>query len=103
MLIDASRFSIIFTLVSALTFEVASAQQTRRPLVVKALRPHEFALFPWDVMRLIDGPEDKVHGLASLAECNFTFAGFPPVADLDACEKLGLKAIVYPDPSLGLT
>lgn len=101
MLIDASRFSIIFTLVSALTIEMASAQQTGRPPVVKALRPHEFALFPWDVMRLIDGPEDKVHGLASLAECNFTYAGFPPAADLAACDKLGLKAIVRPDRELG--
>ena len=55
-----------------------------------------FPIFPWDQMRAIDGPEDRVHGLASLVECNFTYAGFPRVDDLPACEKLGLKAIVYP-------
>ena len=70
---------------------------------VEAFRPGRFAILPWDQMQLIDGPEDKVHGLASLAACNFTFAGFPRVADLAACEKLGLKAIVYPEDSLGLT
>ncbi len=62
-----------------------------------------FPILPWDQTRLLDGPEDRVHGLASLVECNFTYAGFPRVADLAACEKLGLRAIVYPDDSLGLT
>ncbi len=62
-----------------------------------------FSILPWDQTRLIDGPADRVRGLASLAECNFTYAGFPRVTDLAACEKLELKAIVYPDDSLGLT
>ncbi len=75
--------------------------------IAGALEKHHlarhFALLPWDQMQPINGPEDRVHGLASLVECNFTYAGFPRVADLKACEALGLKAIVYPDASLGLT
>src|SRR3954452_7914785 len=62
-----------------------------------------FPILPWDEMRAIDGPEDRVHGLASLVDCNFTYAGFPRVEDLATCEKLGLRAIVYPPGSLGLT
>jgi hypothetical protein len=62
-----------------------------------------FPILPWDEMRAIDGPEDRVHGLASLVDCNFTHAGFPHVEDLPTCEKLGLRAIVYPAGSLGLT
>ncbi|MFO0788301.1 MAG: hypothetical protein U0805_02520 [Pirellulales bacterium] len=62
-----------------------------------------FPILPWDRTRQFDGREDQVHGLASLAECNFTYGGFPQVADLPACEKMGLRAIVHPDDSLGLT
>jgi hypothetical protein len=68
--------------------------------VVKALQTKPFPILPWDQTRLLAGKEDRVHGLASLAECDFTFAGFPRVADLPACEKLGLKAIVMPSKSL---
>jgi hypothetical protein len=59
-----------------------------------------FSILPWDQTRAMDGPEDRVHGLASLVDCNFTFAGFPRAADLPACEKLGLRAIVRPSESL---
>ena len=76
------------------------AQDSARQPVIEALRTDRFAILPWDQMRSLDGPEDRVHGLASLAECNFTFAGFPRAADLPACKKLGLKAIVQPDDSL---
>jgi hypothetical protein len=62
-----------------------------------------FAILPWDQIRAIEGSEDRVHGIASLVDCNFTYAGFSRVADLAACEKLGLRAIVHPDDSLGLT
>jgi hypothetical protein len=79
------------------------AQDIAREAVIKALRTDPFAILPWDQTRLIDGPEDRVHGLASLVDCSFTYAGFPRVADLKACEKLGLKAIVFPDEALGLT
>src|SRR6476620_7662674 len=76
------------------------AQEHPEQRIVEALQPEHFAILPWDQTRLLSGPEDRVHGLASLAECNFTLAGFPRVADLPACEKLGLKAIVMPSKSL---
>jgi hypothetical protein len=79
------------------------AQDNTGQPVIEALRGNQFAILPWDQMRRIDGPADRVHGLASLVDCNFTYAGFPRVADLKACEKLGLKAIVFPDEALGLT
>src|SRR5689334_18830493 len=77
--------------------------QRRNSEDVEALRAESFAILPWDQMRALGGASDKVHGLASLRECNFTYAGFPRVEDLPACERLGLRAIVYPDDSLGLT
>ena len=93
----------MFLVIALVPGDRLNAQDVGGRIAVEALRPGQFAILPWDQMRLIDGPEDRVHGLASLAECNFTYAGFPRVADLVACEKLGLKAIVYPDESLGLT
>jgi hypothetical protein len=81
----------------------AWAQDNARQPAIEALRTDPFAILPWDQTRLIDGPEDRVHGLASLVDCNFTYAGFPRAKDLPACEKLGLRAIVHPDDSLGLT
>src|SRR2546430_2207642 len=62
-----------------------------------------FSILPWDRTQVLGGAADRAHGLASLAECNFTCAGFPHVSDLAVCEKLGLRAIVYPDDALGLT
>ncbi len=52
-----------------------------------------FPIMPWD------SPGDKPvkgygHPLESVAECNFTIAGFVAPNDLPVCEKLGLKAIV---------
>ena len=81
----------------------AWAQDNARQPVIEALRTDQFVILPWDQIRAIEGPEDRVHGLASLVDCNFTYAGFSRVADLAACEKLGLRAIVHPDDSLGLT
>ena len=39
---------------------------------------------------------DPKHGLESIADCNFTFAGFVSPQDLPLCEKLGLAAIMAP-------
>src|SRR4029079_9005448 len=61
-----------------------------------------FSILPWDQMRLLDGPAHQSHWLASLVDCNFSHAGFVRVADLPACEKLGLRAIVQPDANLKL-
>lgn len=76
------------------------ADETTDVPVVKALETAPFPILPWDQTRLLPEAEDRVHGLASLAECSFTFAGFPRVADLAACEKLGLKAMVMPSKLL---
>src|SRR3954471_19584501 len=80
-----------------------NSDQIINSAVEKYVWAKSFPILPWDEMRAIEGSEDRVHGLASLVDCNFTYAGFPRVADLAACEKLGLRAIVYPDNSLGLT
>src|SRR5438552_1053290 len=62
-----------------------------------------FAILPWDNMQALAGEADQRSGLGSVAECGFTIAGFVRVEDLSACERLGLAAIVQPEPSLGLT
>src|SRR6476646_1604044 len=87
---NKSTTFIIFALICTAAGEIGSAQSIESSPVAKVLRPHQFSLMPWDQMRRIDGPEDKVHGLASLVDCNFTYAGFVPAADLAACYKLGL-------------
>ena len=55
-----------------------------------------FPIMPWDSLR---GWEIQVKGfsdpLKSVAECNFTIAGFVQPEQLATCEKLGLKAIVF--------
>ncbi|HVT29017.1 MAG TPA: hypothetical protein VHE81_13460 [Lacipirellulaceae bacterium] len=95
--------TVAFLLFGILIGTELKAQVPKEAAASEALRPGEFSILPWDQTRLFDRQEDRVHGLASLAECNFTYGGFPRAADLSACEKLGLKAIVMPDPSLGLT
>lgn len=56
-----------------------------------------FPILPWDGLF---GWETKIKGfsdpLESIAECNFTVAGFVQPSQLPMCEKLGLKAIVAP-------
>jgi len=98
-----TRFLVCLVVLAIVAANIASAEPAGRLPIVEALRPGEFSLLTWDQMQAIKGPEDRVHGLASLVECNFTYAGFPRAADLKACEALKLKAIVYPDAPLGLT
>jgi hypothetical protein len=92
----AGIFILIFLALSA---RLNAADAIGSP-ATKALQTDPFPILPWDQTRLLAGAEDRVRGLASLAECNFTFAGFPRVTDLPACERLGLKAIVMPSKSL---
>jgi hypothetical protein len=94
--------TIGIVLILAVMGDRLRAQDASRPPVIEALRTTWFPILPWDHTRLLDGLAERTHGLASLAECNFTIAGFPRAVDLPACEKLGLQAIVYPDESLGL-
>ncbi len=54
-----------------------------------------FPIMPWDSLRgwgvQIEGYDDP---LESVAECNFTIAGFVQPEQLPVCERLGLKAII---------
>ena len=60
--------------------------------------PDFFPILTWDKLRGWKPPyRDAQQGLASIAECHFTIAGFVNVEDLPACEKLGLMALVPPD------
>lgn len=59
-----------------------------------------FPILPWDQMHALEGDADRRSGLGSTGECGFTIAGFVPAKDLPVCERLGLKAIVYPDAAL---
>lgn len=68
----------------------------------QAPSPDFFPILPWDRMQALDGDADRRSGLASAAECGFTIAGFVRASDVPACERLGLRAIVYPEPDSGL-
>jgi len=62
--------------------------------------PALFPILPWDVIHGSKAPgRNPKHGLASIAECNFTIAGFVAPEDLPLCEKLGLAAIMAPATS----
>jgi len=54
-----------------------------------------FPILPWDAQHGFDGKGARRHGLKSIADCNFTMAGFVYPQDLLACEQLGLAAIMY--------
>jgi len=56
-----------------------------------------FPILPWDALHDWKKPyRNPKHGLESVAECNFTLAGFVKPEDLPLCEKLGLAAIMAP-------
>ena len=62
--------------------------------------PDLFPILPWDVMLGWKEPyRNPKHGLQSIAECNFSLAGFVNPEDLPLCEKLGLAAIMAPSVS----
>ncbi len=61
-----------------------------------------FPILPWG--RLHGGKKANLrreHGLESIAECHFTIGGFVKAGDLPLCEKLGLRAIMYPTADSG--
>ena len=59
-----------------------------------------FPILPWDVLHGWKEPyRNPKNGLESIAECNFTMAGFVKPEDLPLCEKLGLTAIMAPSVS----
>jgi hypothetical protein len=53
--------------------------------------PDLFPILPWDKPL-----RSAKNGMPSIAECNFTVAGFVRPEDLPQCEKLGLAAILAP-------
>ena len=57
-----------------------------------------FPVIPWDPQHGWKQPAiDRTQGLETIAECNFTMAGFVLARDLPECERLGLKAIMFPE------
>ncbi len=60
--------------------------------------PDFFPILPWDPQHGWQEPHiERQQGLPSIAECNFTMAGFVKRQDLPMCEQLGLRAIMFPD------
>ncbi len=64
--------------------------------------PDFFPILPWSPQHGWKAPFEikRPQGLESIAECNFTMAGFVRPEDLPLCEKLSLAAIVVPDSGL---
>lgn len=54
-----------------------------------------FPILPWDPLHGWDGTANPRHGVESIAECNFTMAGFVKPDDLPLCEQHGLKALIF--------
>lgn len=74
-----------------------SADETANP---DALRlPDDFyPIMPWQTITAKSPAKGYAHPLESVAECNFTIAGFVGPEDLPVCERLGLKAIISAPP-----
>lgn len=57
-----------------------------------------FPILPWDVLHGWKEPfREPRNGLESMAECDFTMAGFVSPRDLPLCQQLGLAAIMAPN------
>jgi ribosomal protein L7/L12 len=84
--------------------EPAAVPSSQRPTLADAVKadlvpfthsPDFFPILPWDVLHLSNKPlRSAKNGLESIAECNFTVAGFVRLEDLPLCEKLGLVGIL---------
>ncbi len=74
-----------------------SSPAPSRELEPFSLPPDLFPILPWDTLHGWSGQGRNLkNGLESIAECNFTLAGFVKPEDLPLCEKLGLAAIMAP-------
>ncbi|MDD4870126.1 MAG: hypothetical protein PHR77_06165 [Kiritimatiellae bacterium] len=93
---------IVFFLIANQPACIAQTSATPGKTVVSAdLTPlrHSvdfFPILPWDKVVYDSKKPLRIarNGLESIAECNFTVAGFVRVEDLSLCEKLGLAAIL---------
>lgn len=75
----------------------AAEQPMQADLVPFTHSPDLFPVLSWDKVHDPSKPlRSAKNGFASIAECNFTVAGFVRPEDLPLCEKLGLTAILAP-------
>ncbi len=72
-----------------------SENQTKTELEPLETPPQFFPILPWDPLHLWQGRSGPKHGIESIAECNFTLAGFVKPNDLPLCEQHGLKALMF--------
>lgn len=95
----------VLVTVSVLSLVVAggllAADDSPGPAIQPFTHPSDlFPILPWDVLHGWKAPHrNPANGLESIAECNFTLAGFVTPEDLPLCEKLGLAAIMAPSVS----
>ena len=101
------RFPLARRLICSACFIASScgllaADDTSRPSDIQPFNYSSelFPIMPWDVLHGWRPPHrNPRNGLESIAECNFTMAGFVTPEDLPLCEKLGLAAIIAPSVS----
>jgi len=75
----------------------ATEQPPKADLVPYTHSPDLFPILSWDKVHDPSKPlRSAKNGIQSIAECNFTVAGFVRPEDLPQCEKLGLAAILAP-------
>ena len=91
---------LVLLAIAFVSADTAAGEETLvGPSVIQPFEyaPDLFPILPWDVLHGWQAPfHDPKHGLESIADCNFTFAGFVSPPDLPLCEKLGLAAIMAP-------
>ena len=86
-------FSILIIFLCAI---LAVAQQPNSDDATLSLQPFVhgpelFPILPWDVLHGWQEPHrNPQQGLESMAECNFTLAGFVSPQDLPLCEQAGI-------------
>ena len=95
-----SALALLILFLSVAGYAADPPSNTPPPIQPFTHSPDLFPILPWDVLHGWKEPyQNPKHGLASIAECNFTIAGFVMPEDLPLCEKLGLAAIMAPAAS----
>jgi hypothetical protein len=95
-----SALALLILFLSVAGYAADPPSNTPPPIQPFTHSPDLFPILPWDVLHGWKEPyQNPKHGLASIAECNFTIAGFVTPEDLPLCEKLGLAAIMAPAAS----
>ena len=93
-----SLLTVLFLTVDAIAADPPS--NISPPIQPFTHSPDLFPVMPWDVLHGWKEPyRNPKQGLESIAECNFTMAGFVTPEDIPLCEKLGLAAIIAPAKS----